>query len=106
MKKKKKLHADDNLAKRYMLRLRKDNLFNSMLGKVYHDVNRDAARFICEVIDKKQRKEDDIIGFMRNLIDVEIAQAHLAQVSHLSTDSYSYLGQSEKARLTLCPTNF
>ena len=30
----KKLHADDNLAKRYMLRLRKDNLFNSMLGKV------------------------------------------------------------------------
>lgn len=73
----KKLHADDNLAKRYMLRLRKDNLFNSMLGKVYHDVNRDAARFMCEVIDKKQRKEDEIIGFMKNLVDVEIAKAHL-----------------------------
>lgn len=73
----KRFHADDNTTKLYLLRVRKDKLFKSTLGEVYHDENRDAARFMCKVIDMKQKKEDEIIGFMKNLVDVEIAKAHL-----------------------------
>lgn len=73
----KRFHVDDNTTKLYLLHVRKDKLFKSTLGEVYHDENRDAARFMCKVIDMKQRKEDDIIGFMKNLVDVEVAKAQL-----------------------------
>lgn len=71
--------SNDNDLKKHMVRIRRNELFNTRFGKVYHNTGRNIKKLASYIIDLKLDNFCDIYDFMRCYVALQMAEEKLKE---------------------------
>lgn len=69
-------YPDETLLKKAILVKRKDTLFESIFGKVFHNNGRDITKIVVYILEQKEQTDANINDFLDKFLSYQIAMEH------------------------------